>query len=124
MSRFENKVILITGASNGIGADAARHLAKLGAKVSIIGRNAERLKKVADEIKNKKDAPVPLAIVADVTKDAERIINETIKHFGQLDVLVNNAGYGAFNTVETIEISDFDKLFDTNVCEIEWHKKI
>lgn len=111
---FNGKVIIITGASSGIGADAARHLAKLGAKVSIIGRNRKNLDDVAEEIR-KSGSAEPLSIVADVTKDAERIVNETIQHFGQLDVLINNAGIGMSDTAADINLSDFDRVFDTNV---------
>lgn len=114
---FDGKVILITGASNGIGADAARHLSKLGAKVAIVGRNAERLHKVADQIKAS-GAPTPFAIVADVTKDSERIVDETVKHFGKLDVLVNNAGIVSFDTTSTMQMTEFDRLFDTNVRSV------
>lgn len=82
---FEGKVVIVTGASSGIGADAARHLAKLGAKVSIVGRNEQRLNEVADQIKAA-GSPDPLVVAADVTIDAERIIDETVLHFGSLDV--------------------------------------
>src|ERR1044071_9508340 len=111
---FKGKVVLITGASSGIGADAARHLAQLGAKVSIVGRNEERLKEVAKEIK-KCGCVEPLPIVADITKDAERIVSETVKHFGQLDVLINNAAFAISDNAADANLSEFDRLFDTNV---------
>lgn len=88
---FQGKVIIITGASSGIGADAARHLANLGGKIALVGRNKKRLNEVAEQIEKDGNQSV-LAIVADVTKDAQRIIDETIDEFGRLDVLVNNAG--------------------------------
>lgn len=110
---FDEKVVLVTGASSGIGADAAVHLAKLGAKVAIVGRNEKRLNEVAEQIK--KAGATPLPIVGDVVKDAERIVNETIKHFGKLDVLVNNAGILVLDTVDTMNISEFDRQFNTNL---------
>lgn len=113
---FNKKVILITGGSSGIGADAARHLAKLGAKVAIVGRNEIHLKEVAEQIKECDSSP--LVIVADVTKDAERIINETIAHFGQLDVLINNAGIAVIDTVIEADLSNFDRVIDTNVRSV------
>lgn len=111
---FNGKVVLVTGASSGIGADAARHLAKLGAKVSIVGRNEQRLKLVAEQI-TKAGSPPPLPIVADVTKDAERIINDTVKHFGKLDVLVNNAGIFGMDSVLDFDVNFFDSIINTNL---------
>ncbi|XP_031624814.1 uncharacterized protein LOC116341716 [Contarinia nasturtii] len=111
---FANKVILITGASSGIGAHAALHLAQKGASVSLVGRNEKRLKAVAEEI-IKAGCPTPLEIVADVTKDAERIINETIKHFGKLDVLVNNAGVLGADSVVNFDVNEFDRIMSTNL---------
>jgi len=106
-------VVLITGASSGIGADVAKHLSKLGAKVSIVDRNAERLNKVVEDIT--KCAIAPLAIIADVTKDAERIVNKTVTYFGRLDILINNAGVVIMDTIINVNLSEFDHVFDTNV---------
>lgn len=112
---FTGKVVLITGASSGIGADAARNFAQLGAKVAAVGRNGTRLNAVINEIKKSLSCGEILPIVADVTKDAERIVNETVKHYGKLDVLVNCAGFGIVDTVADVNLSEFDRIFDTNV---------
>lgn len=114
---FNGKVVLVTGASSGIGADAGRHFAKLGANVSIVGRNAQRLNEVADQI-IKAGYPKPLQIVADVTKDAKRIINDTINHFGKLDVLINNAGIFASDSVIDFDLGQFDRIIDTNLRSV------
>lgn len=111
---FVNKVILITGGSSGIGADAAKYLAQLGGSVAIVGRNVARLHQVAEEITAADDIP-PLVIVADILKDAERIISDTIKHFGKLDVLVNSAGICEKNNLENLTLNSFDNVFDINV---------
>ncbi|XP_026682793.1 11-beta-hydroxysteroid dehydrogenase-like 2 [Diaphorina citri] len=90
---FTGKVILVTGASSGIGAATALHLAKLDAKLAITGRNVEQLNKVSESCqsvsKNK-----PLVIQADLTseEDTKRIIDTVVKHYQKLNVLVNNAG--------------------------------
>jgi Dehydrogenases with different specificities (related to short-chain alcohol dehydrogenases) len=90
---FTGKVILVTGASSGIGAATALHLAKLDAKLAITGRNVEQLDKVSESCqsvsKNK-----PLVIQADLTseEDTKRIIDTVVKHYQKLNVLVNNAG--------------------------------
>lgn len=112
---LNGKVVLITGAASGIGAETARHLAKLGAKLSLIDLNETQLKGVADEITGA-GAFEPLEIIADVTKDAERIINKTNEHFGQLDVLINNAGIaGGYDSVIDFDVRQFDRIMDVNV---------
>ncbi|XP_031638406.1 uncharacterized protein LOC116350670 [Contarinia nasturtii] len=114
---FANKVILITGASSGIGAHAAVHLSKKGANIALVGRNIERLNKISDQIKNA-NAPTPLVIRADIVTDAERIINETVNHFGKLDVLINNAAILSRNTVAHIELAEYDRIMRTNVRSV------
>ncbi|KAG4068817.1 hypothetical protein HA402_004965 [Bradysia odoriphaga] len=111
---FTGQVVIVTGGSSGIGADAARHLADLGASVAIIGRNEQRLNAVAEQI-IQAGSPKPLQIVADITKDAEGIINETIKHFGRLDVLVNNAGIVNSDSVIGFDVDNFDRILNTNL---------
>lgn len=114
---FEGKVVIITGASSGIGAETARHLAKSGGKIVLVGRNRSRLEKVADEIKSA-GSPTPLTLVADITKDSERIIDQTIRHFGKLDILVNNAAINVEEKVMDADIEQFDRVFNTNVRSV------
>ncbi|KAJ6635686.1 putative oxidoreductase [Pseudolycoriella hygida] len=114
---FDDKVILITGAGSGIGADASRHLAKLGGKIVLVDLNEPNLLQVEDEIK-KSGYAAPLVIVADVTTDCERIISETIEHFGKLNVLVNNAGIVNYDTVNNVHLPEFDRVFDINVKSV------
>lgn len=88
---FTDKVVLITGGGSGIGADAGYYLAKLGAKIVFVDRNEERLNEIVEKVKNA-GFQTPFGILADVAKDAERIIDKSIKHFKKLDVLINSAG--------------------------------
>lgn len=112
---FAGKVILITGASSGIGAACAEYFATEGASLALVGRNAEKFKAVVDKIKNSGVKNEPLVILADVSTDAERIINETIAKYNRLDVLINNAGISIFGTIETAKMEDFDSIFATNI---------
>lgn len=114
---FKGKVILVTGGSSGIGSACAKHFAKLGANVIIVGRNVDRLVEVSHEITSKGFAE-PLVIVADVTKDSERIIKETVDRFGQLNVLVNNAGIMTEENIENITMDAFDFTMDVNLRSI------
>lgn len=82
-----------------------------------MGRNASRLNAVADEIRNANGAP-PLAIVADVNDDTDRIIDETIQQFGQLDVLINNAGIVDRGSLLDIDMEAFDRIWNTNLRSV------
>ncbi|KAK6644246.1 hypothetical protein RUM43_000513 [Polyplax serrata] len=117
--KFDGKVVLITGASSGIGAATAVHFASQGALLSLTGRNQNNLLKVADECKmtGKKDV---LTIASDVTNesDVKRIIDETIRNYGKLDVLVNNAGILESGTIENTSLDQYDRVFNTNVRSI------
>lgn len=115
---FTDKVILITGASSGIGAHAAEHLAKKGASVVLVGRNAERLNEVGDRIKSAGLSPKPLLIVADISSEAERIVSETIAHFGKLNILINNAGILSRDTIETVDLDEYERIMATNVTSV------
>ena len=95
---YEGKVALITGSSSGIGAATALLFCKSGADVVVTGRNADNVSDVAKqcrEVSNNKSQV--MEVVADLTKeeDIKRLVNETIKTFGKLDILVNNAAVGS-----------------------------
>lgn len=112
---FEGKVILITGASSGIGAACAEYFAKEGALLSLVGRNPDKFAKVIENIANSGVEVEPLVIYADVSTDAERIISETIEKYGRLDILINNAGFSIVATIENATMNDFDAIMGTNV---------
>lgn len=103
--------------ASGIGANAARYIAKLGGKLALVDVNSAGLNEVVGQIKSD-NSPSSLAIVADVTEDSDRIIAEVIAHFGKLDVLVNNAAIGCEKTILGADISDFDRLINTNLRSI------
>lgn len=112
---LEGKVIIVTGSSSGIGAGAAVHLSKLGAKLIVTGRNEENLKETLG-----KCVGDVYSIVADLNVEADRvrIIDETIAKFGKLDVLVNNAGLGEAGDILTTTLDQYDKVMNTNVRSV------
>ncbi|XP_011692393.1 PREDICTED: dehydrogenase/reductase SDR family member 4-like [Wasmannia auropunctata] len=113
---FAGKVVLITGASSGIGAATAIHLANLGAKLSITGRNKENLDKVAEQCGQTK----PFIVTGELTNenDVKNIIDSTIKHYGKLDVLVNNAGILDGGSIENTTMEQYDNCFNVNVRSV------
>ncbi|XP_055300719.1 uncharacterized oxidoreductase TM_0325-like [Sitodiplosis mosellana] len=112
---FIGKVVLITGASGGIGASCAEYFAKKGALLALVGRNAEKFERVVERIKESGVELEPLVIIADVSVDAERIISETIEKYEHLDILINNAGFSLGGTLETLKMDDYDAMMNTNV---------
>lgn len=114
---FSDKVVLITGASSGIGAATALHFSTLNARLVLTGRNLENLNNIAQQCAGKNQ---PLIVVGDVTKeeDAKNVIDATIKHFGKLDVLINNAGIIETGGIEDTSIEQYDRVFDVNVRSV------
>ncbi|XP_034665675.1 cyclopentanol dehydrogenase-like [Drosophila subobscura] len=119
MPSFKDKVIIVTGASSGIGAGTAVHLARLGGLLTIVGRNVEKLKVTAEEIVAAGGAPA-LLIAADMNKesDVDQIVSATLAKHGRLDVLVNNAGILELGTIENTSLEQYDRLMNTNVRAI------
>lgn len=112
---FADKVILITGGNSGIGADCAEYFAKEGAKLALCGRNAAKFETVIGQIKESGVELEPLVILADVSTDAERIMAETIEKYERLDILINMAGFAIFDSLDTMNMEDYDSMIATNV---------
>ncbi|KOB64405.1 Hydroxybutyrate dehydrogenase [Operophtera brumata] len=114
---FDNKVVIVTGGSAGIGAAISKLFAKEGANVVIVGRNEAKLEAIT-----KKCAQVgkkPLTVKADITKDEDvkQIIEKTVQKFGQIDVLINNAGIlgTACKIMDKNLVAAYDEVFNTNL---------
>jgi 3-oxoacyl-[acyl-carrier protein] reductase len=117
--RLEGKVAVVTGASKGIGASIAKHLADEGAAVVVnYASSKEGADRVVAEIAGKGGRA--LAVQADVSRQADikRLFAETKKAFGRLDVLVNNAGMYEFAPLEEVTAEHFHRQFDLNVLDL------
>ena len=116
MSKLENKVAIVTGASKGIGASIAKHLAAEGAAVVV---NYASSKKGADQVVAEitRTGGRAIAVQADVADQADivRLFAETRAAFGRLDILVNNAGIYEFSPLDSVTEAHFHKQFDVNV---------
>lgn len=113
MGRFDGKTALVTGGGTGIGRAIAEALLDEGARVAVTGRRAAPLEEVARARGREGRA---LAIVADLTRaaDRRRIVDETVRAFGGLDVLVNNAGLGLLKPLVETTDDDLEAVFAVN----------
>lgn len=110
-----NKVIIISGASSGIGKSLAQLLSGKNAKVVLLARREEKLMEIEAELKAAKHEVI--VVKTDVTDKAQvaNAVKLTLEAFGQIDVVINNAGVGYFGTIEKLPIEEFDRLVKTNV---------
>jgi NADP-dependent 3-hydroxy acid dehydrogenase YdfG len=115
MSSIEGKVVLITGASSGIGEETARFLASKGAKVFIAARRADRLKAVAADIE--RSGGHAAAMMVDVTKRNEVVamVESALGKFGRIDVLVSNAGLMALAPIAKTIVDEWERMIDINI---------
>jgi 3-oxoacyl-[acyl-carrier protein] reductase len=114
--KLAGKVAVVTGASKGIGAAVAKHLAAEGAAVVVnYSSSKQGADKVVSEIAGKGGKAI--AVQGDVAKpaDIERLFAETKKAFGRLDILINNAGVYEFSPLDTVTAEQFHRHFDVNV---------
>jgi hypothetical protein len=112
---IKNKVVIITGASSGIGAATAKKLAKEGAKVVLTARRKERLKELKEELE--KNGGEALVVTGDVTNksDYENLVAETLAKFGRIDVLINNAGLMPLSYIKKLKTDEWEKMVDVNI---------
>lgn len=125
MQEFENKVVLITGATSGIGAAAAEAFAREGAKVVVSGRRQDKGAEVVDRIKDAGgDAYFIHADVSDEDQ-VEALVAQTVAHYGKLDVAFNNAGIeGQMGArLDAQSQADYREQFDINVGGVLWAMK-
>ncbi|CAF0928993.1 unnamed protein product [Rotaria sordida] len=116
MARLAGKVACVTGSTDGIGFAIARRLAREGARVVISSRKQENVEKAVDELKKEKFDIYGTVCHVSKSDDRKRLLDETIKKYGKLDILVSNAGISPTvgSILETTE-SAWDKIFDINV---------
>ena len=114
-NNIQDKVVVITGASSGLGAATARHLANEGAIVVLGARRADRIDALAKDIIDK--GGKALAVKTDVAKrgDVKALIDKAVETFGRIDVLLNNAGLMPLAPLERLKVDEWDQMIDVNI---------
>ncbi len=112
---IHGKIIVITGASSGLGEAAARHLSAKGATVILGARRAQRIEALAEELSA--GGAEALAVTTDVTHSdqVKRLVDTAVEKYGRIDVMINNAGLMPVSPLERLKIEDWDRTIDVNI---------
>lgn len=110
---IENKIIVITGASSGLGAESARHLSGLGAKVVLGARRLDRLESIAVELGL--DARAILRTDVTERSQVQALVDRAIELYGRIDVIINNAGLMPSSMLDKLKVDEWDRMIDVNI---------
>jgi short-subunit dehydrogenase len=113
---FRDKVVLVTGASSGIGKELAWQLGVMGARLTLAARRKDQLEALAERIASV-EKTMPVVVECDVTRDGdlERAVVESLRAFGKLDIAIANAGFGVTGSLKKLSLQDYRRQFETNV---------
>ena len=114
-NNIKGKVVVITGASSGMGEAAAKHLAQYGATVVLGARRTDRIEKLANEIQE--SGGKSLAIATDVTQrdQVKKLVDSAVEKFGRVDVILNNAGIMPLSPMDRLKVDEWDQMVDVNI---------
>jgi short-subunit dehydrogenase len=112
---ISGKVVIITGASAGIGRATARRFAAEGATVVLAARSADKLNELAEELRGQGREALPLPTDMCQPEAVSQMVEKAFQHYGRIDILINNAGQAAAGTVAELNPDDFRKILDLNV---------
>jgi len=115
MQNLKGKVVVITGASSGMGKAIAMELAKNGAKVVLGARRTEQLQQIVEEIKSQGGDAACAQIDVKNKSDLVRLVNTAVEQYGKLDVIVNNAGVSQLSRIDELDVEGWEEMIDINL---------
>ncbi|TBU83526.1 SDR family oxidoreductase [Phytopseudomonas dryadis] len=115
MPDIEEKVVLITGASSGIGEACARLLAQQGAHVLLGARRGERLERLVEDIRAAGGSAACQRLDVTDAADVQAFVDNALSRFGRVDVLINNAGVMPLSRLETLQLEEWNRMIDVNI---------
>ena len=115
MTNIDNKIILITGASSGIGEATARALATAGAAVVLGARRADRLEELAQDITAAGGRAIYRSLDVTSRDSVQSFADATVQEFGRIDVIINNAGIMPLSPMASLKVDEWDRMIDVNI---------
>src|SRR5436190_19693211 len=121
MSSLKGKVVIITGASSGFGASAAKLFSQEGCKVVLAARRLDRLEEMAKEIRAKGGEALPLSMDVSQPVQIDAMVKSTVDHYGRIDILFNNAGFGRLDWFEMLDpVKDIQAQITVDLLGVIW----
>ena len=120
LTRFDGKVVLITGASSGLGAAMAVAFAEQGADIAICGRRIDRVEQTAAKVEQAGSRCVAVQADTSIADDCERFVQTAFDELGRVDVLINNAGVGTAVPMTRETPEQFSSVVDVNLNGVYW----
>jgi NADP-dependent 3-hydroxy acid dehydrogenase YdfG len=114
-NNIEGKVVVITGASSGLGEATARFLSAQGATVVLGARRSDRIQSLADELTANGGKALALSIDVTHYEQVKQLVDAAVQRFGRIDVMINNAGLMPNSPLERLRIEDWDRMIDVNI---------
>lgn len=113
--RIEDKVVIVTGASKGLGRAMALGLGEAGARVVVTSRTVPLIEETADEIIKKGGNAIAMPVDVKNPQSVEQMVNRAVEHYGRVDILINNAGIAPMKRTVDTEIEDWNDVMNTNL---------
>jgi len=113
--RLKDKIAIITGGGRGIGESTAKKFAKEGAKVVIVDLNQDDINRTLEDIKADGGEAIGMLVNVTNSEEVDKMISDTVSHYGRVDVIVNNAGITADNTLVKMTESEWDRVINVNL---------
>jgi NADP-dependent 3-hydroxy acid dehydrogenase YdfG len=114
-NNIEGKVVVITGASSGLGEATARALSAQGARVALGARRQDRIQSLADELTGRDGKAIAVAMDATAREQVKKLVDAAVQAYGRVDVMINNAGLMPQAPLERLEIDEWDRMIDVNI---------
>lgn len=112
---IKDKVVIITGASSGMGEAAAKHLAELGATVVLGARRTEKIEKLAKDIQETGGKALSVTVDTTNLEQVKNLVDTAVQQFGRIDVIINNAGIMPLSPMDRINVAEWNTMIDVNI---------
>lgn len=114
-NNIEGKIVVITGASSGLGEATARHLSEHGAVVVLGARRIDRIRALAKALAGREGKAIAVQVDVTQSEQVKQLVDAAVERYGRIDVLINNAGLMPHSPLERLKVADWDRMIDVNI---------